>query len=109
MPKNNPICVFIKLVTGQRSLNPFQLAHLYLTEIRTAQEMEAENRKGRYPGVLGMTVSGLFTTYRAVEKATRKQMVVKRIPFLPESTQSLFRENAFRHKDYVHVTGSNHT
>ena len=38
-----------------------------------------------------MTVSGLFTTYRAVEKATRKQMVVKRIPFLPESTQSLFQ------------------
>ena len=42
-----------------------------------------------------MTVSGLFTTYRAVEKATRKQMVVKRIPFLPESTQSLFQENVF--------------
>ena len=41
-----------------------------------------------------MTVSGLFTTYRVVEKTTRKQMVVKRIPFLPESTQSLFQENA---------------
>ena len=40
-----------------------------------------------------MTVSGSFTTYRAIEKATGKQMVLKRIPFLPESTQLLFQEN----------------
>lgn len=41
-----------------------------------------------------MTVSSSFPTYRAVEKATGKQRVLKRVPSLPENTQSLFRENA---------------